>query len=224
MLVACGAVGVAMNHVCHTGRCHRGVDCGRIDVGPARRFALVLILRTSTQAPGFGLAYEARQVQPDPLYERGVYDFAETLVLRVIRAIDVAVREQDFFVFDLDPAGVGQDGQTAGLGETLGAEEIPVAGNEIDADAVASQFADSAALAGKERVFKLVVANPIFEQIAEYVECQSLAGGAGKKGCKGLFRSRIGRRKVQVGDKVDGVQGRKRAAGAALYQIRELRP
>ena len=199
MFVARGPVGVAVDEARIAVLAQQGLDRAGVDVHD--RVGL---------EPLFGHAFAAQGVDArlalgqghgeeglDPA--RCAHLGAEALVGVVVGAGRVAVHEQGGGAVQVDRRRVGEDARTGSRREALAEQEIAVAVHYRDGRCgrASAQRFDHLRI---ERIGQVVVARPVFEQVAEDVKGLSAAGRSGEKRDALLDDPRPRGREMQIGD------------------------
>jgi hypothetical protein len=104
--------------------------------------------------------------------------------------------------------GFRQQGQAGRLGKPGIDEEIAVAGHPVDGGAGVGHMAQGIGDGAVEGIGEVVVAGPVFEDVAEQVELVGMHRALGQEAEEGFGRARVGDLQVQVGN-----EKRKRARG-----------
>ena len=125
---------------------------------------------------------------------------AERHVLDVVRALGVAVHEHDAAAGDRRHVRFGQQGEAGRLGEGGADEEVAVAAEPVHGGAAGAQRSQRSDDARVERVVEIVVAGPVFEDVAEQVEPLGMRRALGQEAEERLGRARVGRLQMQVGN------------------------
>jgi hypothetical protein len=107
-----------------------------------------------------------------------------------------------------------------GGGETGADQKIAIAGDEVQADAHVCRAAQQVADIGVERVGKVIVPDPVFEQIAEDEQGIDVGGGSvGQEGGEALYQVGPFGPKVQVGYKAGGSANVRRHATVLVLDL-----
>jgi hypothetical protein len=102
-----------------------------------------------------------------------------------------------------------QQRQAGGLGKGGAHQEVAVAGDPVERHAARAEAAQRRRDGGVERVAEVVVAGPVFEDVAEQVEGVGVDRALVQEAEKGVEGARMRCLQVQVGD-----EERKRARGS----------
>ncbi|MNT09911.1 hypothetical protein D3C72_1447170 [compost metagenome] len=137
------------------------------DIHDVHGFFAIVFAAAFAQAVDDGLALRQRHGQelflPGGLAHHG----AKLHVLHVFRAFGVAMQQDDA------PAGNGghvrfaEQGGASGGGKAGADKKVAVAGDPVDVHASIADGADGGRHARIERVFQIIVAGPVFEQVAQ---------------------------------------------------------
>ena len=125
---------------------------------------------------------------------------AELLVGRIVGAEGVAVAEQGGGAVQVDERRVGEQLCTACGRQRFVHQEVPVAVHDADLCALRGEGGECVADRSMEGAIKVVVAGPVFEQVAEDVESICLRRIVLREVQELLRRARMGLAQVQVGD------------------------
>ena len=137
---------------------------------------------------------------------------AELLVGRIVGAERIAVTEQGGRAVQVDERRVGEQLCATGGRQRFVHQEVPVAVHDADLCALRGEGGECVADRSMEGAIKVVVAGPVFEQVAEDVEGFCLRRVVLREVQELLRRARMGLAQVQVGDE----------EGVGHYRIRDL--
>jgi hypothetical protein len=128
---------------------------------------------------------------------------AKGLVGDVVGAQAVAVAQESLSIAERDQGGFGQDFEFCTPGKIGAEQEVAVAGHEKYA---ATGIGEGCELSGDprvERIVEVVIAGPIFEEIAQDVKGAGRPGGAGEVAFEyGGERRALGAQ-MQIGNEMD---------------------
>lgn len=176
------------------------LDSSGIDVHDRQRFDFLLGLALEAQRRDFPFAFDERAGQKVGTPCRRPHLGAKALVVGIIGAERVAVRQQRRLTVDIADDRVGKQGATGSRSESIANEKVTVAGHEPEFDAGIRQLAQCRDDAGIERIGKIVIACPVVEQVAKNRQVPGLTSRAGEEFEKQRHRSRFGRGQVYIGN------------------------
>src|SRR6266487_5132802 len=203
VLVPGGAVGVAVDQARVAVRAQQRLHRAGVDVHDLGRLALLLDLAPRAQRRDALLALGERLREEVPLPGFRAYFLAERLVLAVVGAQRVAVREDGFFAEQVEHDRVVDELRAARLREAGPEKEVAVAVHHEDARAPAGAFRKGRDDLRVEGIPDVIVARPVLEQVAEDVEIRGPEGALAEKLEKDLIDPRPAAREVEVGDEKD---------------------
>jgi len=182
------------------------VDCHLIRVHDCTRSALGVALAALAGLFGQAAPQRQRQGQEASLPARAANHATQQLIGPIGGAQRIAVRDQHRLAVQIDDQRIGDQASAGAALEAVLQEEVPIAMHHIARHTTVAQprerHADVRAIG-----LVVVIADPSFEQIPEYVE---RLGGAGAR-CQKIDELRAGRRlagiQMQVGDEQCGQGG-----------------
>lgn len=126
--------------------------------------------------PGHRNPLACRPGQEGGLPGRAVGELAPLLVAGIIEAFGIAVNENDPLAFDLDEGRFVQQAGGAAPGVVVADQEIAVAAHQEDAPATGTQ-GDEGPGQGLGNPGRMVIADPVLEQVAEQEEGRAIVAG-----------------------------------------------
>ena len=147
---------------------------------------------------GNAAAQGKRQAQKQPAHPRAADDGAVFLILRVVGAHFVAVREQNPPAVPFDDAGFGQNLHSGAGGIGITQQEVAVAGHEIHGGAAGKGGQCFGHLRGGAAW--VVVARPCFEQVAQNIQFGGGFGVLVQEAAQQAGQLRFVVGKVQIGN------------------------
>lgn len=193
-------VGVAVDHGLYTLFGESGDDCGCIDIHDRHRFGLLLGFAARAQRFDLALALCERTGEERCTPRWVTHLRPEALVVGVVRAKGIAVRQQRLDAANVAHNGIWQQGEAGCGGEIIADQKVAVAGHEFEPDAAVGQVAQRSDDAGIEGIAEIIIARPVIEQVAEDGQAVRLACRAGEKVEKQDNCPRFIRGQVQVGN------------------------
>jgi hypothetical protein len=141
-----------------------------VDVHNLGGFRLDHFLAALAQAMHGGAALRQALFQECVLPVRGARRAPPILVLEVVGAKRVAVHEQRPLAADVGERRLGEELRARGGAEALAHQEVAVAVHHVEPRAGLRQSVEERGDHGVERLVDVVVADPVFEEIAEDVQ------------------------------------------------------
>ncbi len=212
-------MGMAMNQAATAAACQCGAYRGGVGVHDGGGFFQHGFGAAAAQGLNFGKAFRKRAGKKTSLPLRGAHHAAELLIGDIVGTNCVAMHQQRRRIANADFYRFVQELNSGGGGKDFTEQEIAIAGDEVNWRTPIRQIAQESAHLGIEGIGQIVIADPVFEQVAEDEQRSDTAGrGIRQKGGETLGEVRPFLAQVQIGNEA-GSSGYVQHGTALALQI-----
>src|SRR4030067_1145655 len=194
------AVGVAVDHAWIAVVAKQGAYRFGVHIHDGRLLVALLLLALQAQSSDLRLALRQGQIKELLLPAAAAHLAAECLIGLVVGAQRIAMAEQRGSAIQVYQCGVGQQCDMAGVCQFFRHQEIAVSLHQEDACAMFTQLAQGGGGGAVERVVQIVIARPVFEQVAQDIQRFGLRGDMFGETQEQFAAARMCCAQVQIGD------------------------
>ncbi|CAM2159433.1 hypothetical protein PT2222_50271 [Paraburkholderia tropica] len=175
-LMARGPMRMTVNHRVRARALEQRRDAFRRHVVFRQRRPVAPFLARASRAFRERDAPTIRPREKQQLRQPVAREFTEKLIAAIVGAQGVAVRERDARAERGDRDGVGQPDCARRFHEAFAHQEIAIAVHDVQRDAALGERVHQRGHAREKRIGEHIVADPVFEEVAEYEHRVGLIG------------------------------------------------